>query len=96
MVALSDFFFYPDYYGLYLAVLEIPEYIRNEPVHPDGFLGEVRTYCSFEWRDVQYLCLLAIVWGIFRELLVRCVLKVSVCSLLLLEDIIRDNFVGIF
>lgn len=77
MVALSDFFFYPDYYGLYLAMLDIPEYVRTEKIHPDGYLAELRTYCHLEWADVQLVCILAVAWTIFRALLTRCVFKVG-------------------
>ena len=77
MVAFSDFFFYPDYYGLFTKVaFELPAYYRDEPVHKDGFLGEVRTYCNWEWADVQLLVVLALCWTIFRWALTRFVLQV--------------------
>ncbi len=77
MVALSDFLFYPDYYGLFQKVIfELPEYYREEPVHEDGFLGEVRMYCQWEWSDLQLLVFLAFLWTVFRWALTKFVLQV--------------------
>ncbi|XP_072020618.1 ceramide synthase 1-like [Amphiura filiformis] len=73
MVKVWDFLFYPDYYGLVQAMYDIPEYVRTEPIHPDGWLAEVRTYCELNWKDIQIICILAVVWSIFRELLIRCI-----------------------
>ena len=78
MVALTDFLFYPDYVGLMTKVVtELPEYYRTEPIHEDGFVGEVRTYCNWEWADLQLLCLLALAWTVFRWALTRFVLQVN-------------------
>ena len=77
-MGFSDFVFYPDYYGLVKTFLaEMPEYYRTEPVHPDGFLGEVRTYCEAKWSDLYLVVLLAITWTILRYLLTLFVLKVN-------------------
>ncbi|XP_022099811.1 ceramide synthase 1-like [Acanthaster planci] len=80
-MGFSDFFFYPDYYGLVKTFLvEMPEYYSTEPVHPDGFLGEVRTYCEAKWSDLYLVVLLAITWTILRYLLTLFVLKPTALS----------------
>ncbi|XP_033624722.1 ceramide synthase 1-like [Asterias rubens] len=76
MPFLEDFFFYPDYYGLVkMFVTEMPEYYRTEPVHPDGFAGEVRTYCKANWSDLYLVVVLAITWTLLRYLLTWSVFK---------------------
>ena len=79
MPFLEDFFFYPDYYGLVkMFVTEMPEYYRTEPVHPDGFAGEVRTYCKANWSDLYLVVVLAITWTLLRYLLTWSVFKVNI------------------
>ncbi|XP_038045631.1 ceramide synthase 1-like [Patiria miniata] len=75
-MGITDLFFYPDYYGLVKTFLtEMPEYYRTEPIHPDGFLGEVRTYCEAKWSDLFLVVILAITWTMLRYLLTMCVFK---------------------
>ncbi|XP_033112369.1 ceramide synthase 1-like [Anneissia japonica] len=72
----EGFLFTPDYIGLFYGLIyELPEYIRTEPVEPEGFIGEFRKYCRYENTDLLIIVLLACVWTCVRHFFTQYIFK---------------------
>ena len=77
-ITMDSLVLYPEYHRLVTVVVpDLWHYYQHEPSHPDGFVGDVRTYCvPISWEELKLPFSLAIIWTLMRVLMTTKVFKV--------------------
>ncbi|XP_071789337.1 ceramide synthase 1-like [Asterias amurensis] len=76
-ITMDSLVLYPEYHRLVTVVVpDLWHYYQHEPSHPDGFVGDVRTYCvPISWEELKLPFSLAILWTLMRVLMTTKVFK---------------------